>query len=371
MSSEMPGVSRPLQSPAWEQFLFAAVYAAFLALNIFYFSLFRGGENIPGLGVIYGVMSTDHGVYSEIVTKLETGIYDPGFNNNLGISTLYSLLKNSFGGDLKLAAFAVNNVAFAISFLLCLRLLKLLKLPGFYALFLFLNPAVIYFSQLMNKESLSLMSVLAITVAIGERRWAWAAAAIFLGTLVRVQLAFFGLALLWLYLGRDFFRSSLLAYIALSLGGALSIRVITSFDPGQWGGGLSQVNFWLNREFLVGSLLLNPARAVQYVVDLFLSAGFMRGGVIDLYKFRDLPSAMALAASLPSLLYIFLNLHTYVWTPARLPIAAATAYMLVLLMNPMIHARYLFPVLPLVFTLPLFLAYENAARRRGAEPCYE
>lgn len=368
MSAEAAAPARTCASPAGERLLFAAAYTAFLALNVFYFSLFRGGENLPGLGVVYGVMSTDHGVYSENVIKLETGTYDPGYNNNLGISALYALLKNAFGGDLKLAAFTVNNAVFAVSFLLCLRLLRLLGLPGFYALFLFFNPATVYFSQMMNKESFSLLAVLAITVLAGERRWAWAAAAICLGTLVRVQLAFFGLTFLWLFLGRQFLRNLLIAYLALSLGGALSTRLITSFDPGQWGGGLSQVNFWLNREFLLGSLLLNPARVLQYAADLFLSAGFMRGGVIDLYRFRDLPSAMALAASLPALLYVFLNLGACVRTPARLPIAAAAAYMLVLLMNPMIHARYLFPVLPLVFTLPLFLVYNmrGAAVRKGA-----
>lgn len=346
---------------------FLCVYAAFMALNTAYYALFSVGSGAKLAQVTFETLHEDHQEYVNAIYRMEADAYEFGYNNNAGISAIYLLLKKLFGGDLRLISFVVNNAVFLACFFLCLRLLGQLALPRFWAALLFLNPATVYFSQLINKESFSLLAVLALTLAAARRSWpAFLALALFAG-LIRLQLVFFAGALFFLALGGDFLRRSLAAYGVFALGGAFVARQVESFDPSRWDWGVSLANFWLNREFLLGSLLLNPARLVQYLKDLFSSAGFLQNGIVDLYKFRDLPSAIALAAALPLLAYMCVNVHVYSAGKARAAVAAVTAYLLVLLMNPIIHSRYLFPVLPLILLLSLFVAYERLPARGPAE----
>lgn len=338
---------------------FLGVYLVFMAVNIGYYRLFSAGPGRRLLQVTFETLHEDHQEYVNAIYRMETGEYQFGYNNNAGISSIYLLLKKIFGDNLRLTAFVVNNFLLVVSFFITLRLLAALSLPRFYAALLFLNPASVYFSQLINKEVFSLLAVLALTLCAAERKWLPFLLVVPLAGLVRLQLVFFGGALMFLSFGRDFLRRVLLAYAVFSLGGAFVARMVESFDPSRWDWGISLANYWLNREFLLGSLLLNPARLLQYFKDLLFSASFLQNGIVDLYKFRDVPSAIALLSSLPLLAYLTLNLHVFSAGRAKPLVAAVAAYLLVLLMNPIIHSRYLFPVLPLVFLLALFVAYEK------------
>ncbi|MDD2806167.1 MAG: hypothetical protein PHV33_11480 [Elusimicrobiales bacterium] len=338
---------------------FLGVYLVFLGVNIGYYRLFSTGPGSRLLQVTFETLHEDHQEYVNAIYRMETGVYEFGYNNNAGISAFYLLLKKLAGDNFKLTAFMVNNAVFALCFFFCLRLLGALGLPLFYAALLFLNPATVYFSQLINKESFSLLAVLALTYFAARRSWLPFLLLVPLAGLLRLQLVLFGAALLFLTIGRGFIKRAFLSYVVLSLGGGLVAKFVGGFEPSHWKWGTSQANFWLNREFLLGSLVLNPARLLQYLKDLLFSGAFLQNGIIDLYKFRDFPSTIALVAALPLLAYLAVNVHVYAAGRAKAPVAAVTAYLLVLLMNPIIHSRYLFPVLPLLFLLAVYVAYDK------------
>lgn len=346
-----PGGDAAAQALAW---------ALFLSLNWGFFLFYSSGKTVNPSST-YFTVSTDHANYARTIEVIKTGEYRPGpTNNNAGISYLYLWLSGFFGDDLPRLALAVNTAVFFLSFLVLRRLLPLYGLPRFLSVFLLLNPATLYFSHFINKESFSLLAVLSMVYCAGSGRWKTLLLLIPLSMVARLQLGIFGAALALLFYTRHFFLGAAAAYFLLSLGGALVVTFLRGFDPSLWGNGLVQTVYGLNRDYYVGSLLLNPIRAMQYLIDLRSGAGdFLKNAGIALYNLKDIPSVMALLALSPFLAYMFVNLHVYKDRPSRAGICAVLIYMLVQLMNPVIHARYLFPVLPVVFILALFVLNEK------------
>lgn len=348
------------------------VWLAFMLINITCFRMISSGSLISTDQSAFMTVSTDHESYVETIEYMRSGMYRFGYNNSAGISLFYYWLNQATGLDLTLLAFIVNNVLLVFAFLASRKLLSLLALPTPWAALLFVNPATIYFSWFINKESFSLLAVIVMLVLAGTGRYKVLMAAILAAMCVRFQLGFFGLVLLFLCASRNFFRSVLASYLALSLVGALIVKFGRNFDSNLWGDGLVNAVYWLNYDYSIGSLLLNPARAGQYLADLVLSVRFIESGGIALYALRDLPSAIFLVSALPCLAYVFINLHIYVNTRLKIVLSGLIAFTLVQLMHPVIHARYLFPVMPLFLLIILFVGYEKygagpAGRRRGTK----
>lgn len=333
----------------------------FLSINWCCFRMYSSGKVVNSDSSTYITISSDHASYVETIDVIKAGEYRVGLtNNNAGISYLYLGLTGIFGDNLPLISLVVNNLIFLLSFLMLRRILALFGLPRLLAIFLLLNPATIYFSQLINKESFSLLAVLSMLYCVGAGRWKTMLLLIPMAMMVRVQLGMFGVALCLLFYLKNFFIWTTLAYAIFSVGGAVVVNRGSGFDPSLWGNGLVYTVYWLNHKYYIGSLLLNPTRALQYFADLVIGAlDFAKNGGVAIYNFKDLPSLIMLLGLSPWLLYMAINLHVYKDKPARAGICAVIAYMFVQLMNPVIHARYLFPLLPVVFMLALFVINEK------------
>lgn len=339
----------------------ALACVVFLSINWCCFRMYSSGKVINPNSSTYITISSDHEIYVKTIEDIKGGEYHIGLtNNNAGISYLYLGLMSIFGDDLPLISLVVNNFIFLLSFLVLRRTLSLFGLPRFLSVLLLLNPATIYFSHLINKESFSLLGVLSMVYCVGAGRWKTMLLLIPLAMIVRFQLGIFGVALGLMFYLQSFFLWTAFVYVFFSLGGGLVVNRGGGFDPSLWGNGLVQTVYWLNHEYYIGSLLLNPARVLQYFADLCVGAlDFAKNGGVAIYNFKDLPSLITLIGLSPWLVYMAINLHVYKDRPARVGICAVISYMLVQLMNPVIHARYLFPLLPVVFMLAFFVINEK------------
>lgn len=338
----------------------------FFVANTLYFreltlAIAESGEDfLPGM-LYYTHIIADYKAYIGNIELMKLGEFKLGLNNNTGVAFIYFGLMKFIGLDtehLPYLAFALNNVLILLSFFLFRKILFKLELPRHYQWFFFLNPALVYYSQLVYKEIPSLFFILLLTYGLMQRRWFGVVVASLASALVRLQLSPVGILAFIGYRMRSFLPFALCVYILISLAGAVLFKPeILSYQYGAMGEGVVGITSALNEKYFIGSLLLNPLKAVQYYYDVIRSVSFVDFGEshIDIYKLRDVPFALFLLFLTPALLRCFLNIRYFMSTHARALMVVILMYVTVLFLNPIVHARYLFPISYLCVLLGLFV----------------
>ncbi|OWQ46211.1 hypothetical protein CDL60_16580 [Roseateles noduli] len=322
-----------------------------------YFATFGQGADdyVDDAGSVqYTLNAHDHFVYVDNIEDIQHEGLQYQFNNDVGIATLYValswILPLPHDTSFIATAFVFNCLTISAIFFLYLRICQELKLDQGALLLFFANLSLIYFSQLINKDALTILAFL-LTVLLGltgQMRWLWLVLPLY--ALVRQQLLLFGLIYLALIYSRRPVRTALLLYVLTSLvAGLLSVfaQVIGEDSLGE---GLSARLIEFNSSYYIGYTLFNPLRVVQYIYDTLLSFDVVTDtGGIEAAKLLRLPQLVLLLFLTPVLLRLFANFRTEMVTPrSRELLFAILAYLMAWLMNPTVNARYVMLITPVL-----------------------
>lgn len=322
-----------------------------------YFTAFGVGADdyVDDAGLMQFTLNAhDHFVYVDNVDEILHEGLKYQLNNDVGIAALYVglswLLPIPHDTSFIVTAFIFNCLTIAAIFYCYLRICQELGLDHGALLLFFANLSLIYFSQLINKDALTILAFLH-TVLLGltgRLRWLWLALPLY--ALVRQQLLLFGVIYLALSYSKRPVRIALLLYVVTSLvAGLLSVfaQVIGEDSLGE---GLSARLIEFNSSYYVGYTLFNPLRVLQYVYDTLLSFDFLTDtGGIEAAKLLRIPQLLLLIALTPVLFRLITNLRKEMVTPgSRELLFAIISYLLAWLMNPTVNARYVMLITPVL-----------------------
>lgn len=293
----------------------------------------------------------DSGVYQSYLALFNDGTWVVAFDNNLGISFFYYLLTKIFNLDINVISYIVNVAAIILYFLVNAKLLYCLKIDPIYAVVILLNPALFYFTLLLNKDAMSLLFTAAfIYSALGRHVIAFGFLLV-MSAFIRLQLPLFGCVLYFLLtstsrnvMGRLFFCyfASVAASVILE-----KVHPIIEYDTmeSSLGLGLSVYIRSLNDNYFIGSLLLNPLRVFQYFYDFIRSVFMLKiDGLWDVSKIKDIPQVLFMGLSFIGFILGF-NKKLFSREVSALLIIVYS-FFVVWLINPTINYRYFMLVIP-------------------------
>jgi hypothetical protein len=342
-------------------------FLGFVVISSFYFFLFVSGKGFtyePIQGFVFPVNIHDHYVYVQYIEKIrgaDSLLELLHFNNNTGIALIYLSVINILalmGAELPIEDIAlfINVGVFFLAFLSYKNIIKQLKLPYYYLYLFFINISFVYFAQLINKDSLTILVFLK-TVEyslIGSKKRFYLLCV--LSVFVRIQLPVF-IFIYWFLLRKNtgYFKRFVFVYIVLALAsGYLAKYQLLLMSEETLASGFSYLVFKLNTQYYIGSLLLNPIRALQYFYDLLLSFSFYNNGYFDVSRIKNIPQAFVFIVLLPIVLITFFYYEKNMRTPASHLMAAIVSFFLVWLLNPMVNVRYVLLILPIIILLGFY-----------------
>lgn len=332
-------------------------FSSFILLPLFIVTSYFYGNGFFGFFEMFGfdqyLNLHDHYVYLESMDLVRGGESNYEFANDKGIASIYLVLTGLFPylvtEDMESIAFIFNTLILLFSYLIYSKISDQLGL-GFYGrLSFFVNLSLIYFSQLINKDMLTIFYFL-IAVRLGMSRSYWLLLMLVpLFVYVRIQLAIFTVILIYISLGRRLWWKVLLAYLFTSLlAGYLSVYHSIIGDE-SLGSGFNLFVMEFNRSYLVGYVLFNPVRLFQYVVDAYLSfVIYTEDGAIDVAKVLRIPILVMFVYFYRDFFSLIVNIKKYLNTELRPLILVVIAYSLTWLMSPIINARYVMLITPVL-----------------------
>ena len=340
------------------------LFLIFCISSIIYFNLFAydtGFTYEPIKGWINPVNIHDHYIYLWYIENIETTgdlISLSGLNNNFGISLIYYGINSALqligiSANYEMLSLVINLIVLLFALKAYSSIIAKLGLNSVWTLTFFIMSPLLYFAQLINKDSFTILIILlAIDYSISQH-WKRFYLITILSVLIRFQLP----ALLMLYL---FFIKGkkhhvirfILVYVFLSvINGILAKYQIDFFNESTLSDGMSYIVYSLNRNYYIGSLLLNTIRAIQYVYDALISFDFIDGSVIDVGRMKNIPQVVFLMLLSPFILNAILNYRLYMGKKEKYLLAMIVAFFGIWLFNPTINLRYFilfFPVLQIL-----------------------
>lgn len=341
-------------------------FFCFLLSCYCYYSFFVVGKGFtyePVEGWLNPVNIHDHYVYLNYIDQIKYSsdwLSLAGLNNNFAISLLYYSLHSALsfvGVDIsyEALALAVNITIIYLSFRVYFELVRLLQLPIHYGISFFFCTSLIYFAQLINKDSFTILILLLSVKYALQSRWRSFLWILPLSLFIRFQLS----ALIFVFLffttaQKKHVKRFILAYVALSLvNGYLAKYQTLFFNESTLSEGMSYIIYSANINYYIGSLLLNPIRVFQYIYDVLLSFDFISDGMIDVSRLKNVPQVIMLLIFSPFIAHAWLNYSTFMNSREKALISMINAFFGVWLFNPTINARYVILVFPILQLLAL------------------
>ncbi|HBU09080.1 MAG TPA: hypothetical protein DEA99_07935 [Candidatus Omnitrophica bacterium] len=359
-------------------------YCLFIILNIVYLNVFAMNsqmwwEDENASTQFYFPLNLDQEkAYIPYMAMMEDGTYVNRISNSAGISHIYYALKKLTGfsyEDIPWVSFLINNLFIILCYRYFVKIGLQLGLEMRYRWLFFINPALIYYSQLINKEIFTLFFTLAFTYYLGRKQSLKVLLYACFAFIVRMQMLPVGILAIWLHRRRNYIWSLVIIYIITSLAGPVLLPQDIDMDTSSWmradnTPGMVLLVQSLNQKYYIGSLILNPIKIVQYAFDQLRCIFFiMDDGRIDLYKFRDVLFTLTLAYLISPIMRLTTHFRTYINTPCRPLITVTCTFMLVLLVNPMVHSRYLFPISYNLVLLAVFVIQELKKTAKAKQEC--
>ncbi|EKD3182166.1 hypothetical protein CDU00_07940 [Cronobacter sakazakii] len=332
----------------------SCIYFLFFVYN-------KGFTYEPIDGWLYPVNIHDHYVYLSYIEDIESSgdwITLSGLNNNFGISLLYYFfhgILNIFGINI-----SYESLALIINLFILFCVLKAyayiiykFNLDSTFALTFFLMTPLVYFAQLINKDSFTILIILLAIKFSLEQRWKSFLILTIVSALIRFQLPALLLLYLFFIIGeKKHILKFIAAYVFLSLVNGILAKYQTEFfSESTLSDGMSYMVYSLNRNYYIGSLLLNPIRAIQYIHDAIISFAFIDGCKIDVGRFKNIPQVAFLLFLTPFILNSIINYSFYMNQKEKYLLAMICAFFGIWLFNPTINLRYFilfFPVLQIL-----------------------
>lgn len=348
-------------------------FCLFCSVCIIYYLTFVNGYGFvyePISGWINPVNIHDHYIYLDYIEKIDNLEDLFGLNNNLGISIIYYLLHQFIyllGFDIKYEVLAlVINLAVLLAVLSSyINIVKLFGLPGYYGLTFFFMTSLVYFSQLINKDSFTILIVLKAIELAKNKHWRNYILLIGLSVFIRFQLP--ALLLLYAFIvyrqEKQLFRIAG-TYILLSLiNGFLAKYQTEFFNESTLSDGLSYYVYQLNLKYYIGSIIFNPLRVMQYFYDVLLSFNFIDSDYkIDVSRLKNIPQLFTMILLLPFAVLSVINFRSSLKGDERYFLNMLFCFFIIWLFNPTINQRYFICFLPILQLLSL-TRYYNFRRK--------
>lgn len=343
-----------------------SVYFIFLITNLIYFYFFSFlpisrdhmiFETRSYYGIFTYTANGDHFSYLyPIDTILNQGKSLGRISPHSGIVYFYYYLHKCIPLDYAILSFIVNNVVIVASYITLIAILKRAALSTRYSWVFFCNPQLVYYSQLMNKESLTLLAVLLMAYFVSTRRNIPLVITTLASIVIRQWLGLFAFFLWWLYNARNYKIRMLHLYVITAfLAAYISTQVSTAPNLDLQTSTLQMLIHQLNNDYGIGTLLLAPLRILQFIYLQLLSIpnSITPRGLISLYHAQDVLPVMIIIILGERLSRIFLNMRIYFRRGERVFLSPIIAFTFVLLLYPYSHQRYFFPVIVLLIQMGL------------------
>lgn len=333
---------------------------AFVILSVGYYNYFTlqiDEVSLGGVALVDSVNIHDHGVYVDTIRNMGSGTFYTGFNNNYGISAIYYGIGELFGLEAPhwpLVALLVNLFFLVCSFVLYAKIHDLLNVNPYSILFFFLNTPLLYFAQLINKDMLTIFSILLIIYfLLKQNYWALILLPILL-IFVRVQLAVYCILLLFVVLGsRPRLRLFLVYTLCALVAGFVSVYFPVISET-TLTSGVSREIYSLSREYVFIYFFVDPIRlliAYKSLLDSFL---FIHDGQLDVSRAINIPFVLGFLFLTKDWLTALLSRRYYFDYRSRVLISAIFVYFFVWLINPTINVRYILLIVPVFFVLAMY-----------------
>jgi hypothetical protein len=295
----------------------------------------------------------DHFEYEKIIID---GIGNLEINlsslNVIGFGLLYEFIIYKTSLYLIDASIAINSLALIISGVAHLKICQHSGFrPASFWLF-FLNTPIFYYSQLMNKDMITLAILYLMLYAYLKRGFISLMVLGVLGLFVRIQIIIYPVLLIFLLIfSKNIRESYLLFYIVAGLAGAYALNFSGAIgDYNDILGGITGLTYSMNAYFPVGNLLMNPARLIQNIY-LFFSAPIRGINNGSFYYISISPMVIYILVNLKHLVKIIKpNDNKY----------GHFVYVLIMivLMYPIVNTRYISLIAPFVI-LFIFSCKQN------------
>lgn len=338
-------------------------YLAFLSLNFLYFYFFTGkwdyilfqGEN--GNDYFGYVLNGDS--YKAYIPDLEAMVngelldFRPGHAISYIFYVFWMIVPYDIS-DVIYVSFIANNLAIIISYIYFSKIgREILGLNMRYRWIYFLNPILVYSSQMISKEAFLLAGVALICYYSSIRRFWIPLLASFVILFVRFPFSLLWPSMLFLSgirggrvkVGRLFFLITAFLVVAGFYADSIPFDSYVELHDS----GITRLVFQYNNIYL-GALLFFPFKLAASFYDLFSSAMLysVEDGRIMLYHAVTLPIVFVLILRVREIIYI--NAH-----PLRIlrsqcggVFAFIIMYMVIVAGNLFVHSRYLWPILPII-----------------------
>jgi hypothetical protein len=334
-------------------------FSGLAVLYYYFFSQHLVAHNVQVNDYFLSALNThDHFVYVDTIENIRNGGISIGLNNNSGISLIYIALSEVFAVEenlnWKTFSLKVNIFVIILSFIYYVKIHSFLGISRYWSLLFFLNTPLLYFSQLINKDSFTIFSFLIILYYLLKKRFLILLCLLPLFFLIRIQLAIFLLILIFSVAGKHFPLRIFLAYTATSLMGGLIARYSLVIANESIPEGFSRFVYVMNESYLIGNLLLNPIRALQFIQALLASFDFRLSGVVDFSRLINIPQVVIVLLVFPYFISAFFTSRYYRNSIEKTLLGFIYIYIFVWLMNPTINIRYVLLITPIMILLAIY-----------------
>lgn len=331
--------------------LFAQVYYCLFVVDQYLYSdtIFQFATN-----------QHDHDVYVFNMDLVKDGSSLFEFANDKGIASIYLFLSKALPflvtPDMELISFVFNCTILILNYWIYGKLADELKLGLFGRLSFFLNFSLLYFAQLINKDMLTIFIFLTAAYAGMKGRHLLLLLLIPFAAYIRIQLVIFILIFVFLSSTKRLGLRFWIVYILTSLLAAYLSVYFSIIGEDSLGDGFSAYLIDLNNKYMIGYLVFNPFRLVQFIFDAYLSFYFFTdNGAIDVAKILRIPQLVLLTMLTPFFCKLINRWGIYSKSVSRPLAITILAYACTWLMNPTVNARYVMLITPILVLLGLYL----------------
>jgi hypothetical protein len=338
-----------------------AAILLYIFLALVYYYLFVVSRNLYSDSILQlATNQHDHDVYLFNMDLVKDGSSLFEFANDKGIASIYLFLSKALpflvAPDMELISLVFNCSILVLNYWIYGKLADGLGLGLFGRLSFFFNLSLLYFAQLINKDMLTIAIFLTAAYAgMHGRHWLLLLLIPF-AAYIRIQLVVFILIFTFLSSTKGLRLRFVIVYILTSLLAAYLSVYFSIIGEDSLGDGFSAYLIDLNNKYLIGYLIFNPVRLLQYIYDAYLSFNiFSENGAIDVAKILRIPQLALLAMLTIYFFKLIKHWNIYSKTVAKPLVVSILAYACTWLMNPTVNARYVMLITPILVLLGLYV----------------
>jgi len=322
-------------------------FLVYVAISIFYYIYFSSLGFVESYYDVFTFAINGDYKKSFLLTigALQDGVQGIAISNTTGIAYFYYYILSVFSIDEMVLSLIVNIMLFGLTLVYLAKTNIYLKISNKWLSLFLINPQIIFYTQAINKEAFTIFFYFLAIYLVVKRKFFFLAIFTLLFSIIRDYHFLYALMLVYLYESKtvqSFWRRLGLLYVAISL---ISVFFVTPMGLKDIGS-ISTLIYNLDSSYGVGLFLLAPVRIIQLFYDQFItSLSFINQyGLYSLYHIKDIIPNFIVIILIGSFLR---KIRRFDWFygPEKIYLISIASFLFVMMLNPIIHARYLIPVM--------------------------